>query len=131
MSTSNQEAIRHLRALRGATTAASNDADAIVEATAELLAEMIARNGVANEDIVSVVFTATQDLNAEFPAAAARSLGISDVPLLCAAEIAVPGAVARCIRVLMHVYSARDHKSLRHVYLGEARGLRTDLAGDQ
>ncbi|MEA2452713.1 MAG: chorismate mutase [Actinomycetota bacterium] len=88
---------------------------------------MLARNDVAIDDLVSLIFTTTADLNAEFPAAAARGIGIAHVPLLCAQEIAVPGDVPRCIRVLMHLYSAHDYASLRHVYLGEARQLRTDL----
>ena len=118
---------KRVRALRGATTVASNDAAAIKAATAELLEAMIERNEVAHDDLISVVFTATKDLNAEFPALAARGMGIPDVPLLCAQEIEVPGAVERCIRVLMHLYTERDYASLRHVYLGEARHLRTDL----
>jgi chorismate mutase len=99
----------------------------IVAATAELLRELFDRNGVEHDDLVSLTFTATPDLTAEFPAAAARSIGIADVPLLCATEIAVRGAIARCIRVLVHVYTDRDRAALRHVYLGEARQLRTDL----
>ncbi len=118
---------RRVRALRGATTVAADDGAAIVEATAELLQEMLERNGVDPEDLISLVFTATPDLTAEFPAAAARRIGISDVPLLCASEIPVPGSVKRCIRVLMHLYTGRDYVSLRHVYLGEARQLRADL----
>ena len=116
-----------LYALRGATTAAADEPGAIAAATAELLETMMERNGVQREDLVSLVFTATPDLTAAFPAAAARDLGLGDVPLLCAQEIAVPGAVPRCIRVLMHLYTRRDYASLRHVYLGEARSLREDL----
>jgi chorismate mutase len=116
-----------LRALRGATTAIADIDREIVDATAELLREMLARNDVDAGDIVSVVFTATPDLTSEFPAAAARRVGISDVPLLCATEIAVAGAVGRCIRVLMHLYTTREPAELRHIYLRDARGLRTDL----
>ncbi|CAN5519220.1 chorismate mutase [soil metagenome] len=116
-----------LRAVRGATTVAADDAGSIVAATAELLETMLARNGIEHDDLVSLTFTATPDLTAEFPAAAARVLGISDVPLLCATEIDVRGAVARCIRIMMHLYSDRERSSLRHVYLGDARQLRTDL----
>jgi chorismate mutase len=119
--------MRQIRALRGATTAAANEPEAIVDATVELLDEMFKRNGVHHDDLVSLIFTATPDLTAEFPAAAARRLGISDVPLLCAREIDVQGAVGLCIRVLVHLYSERDYASLRHVYLGRARQLRTDL----
>ena len=118
---------KRLRALRGATSIEANTGPAIVAGTEALLAEMISRNEVDLDDIVSVIFTATDDLDAEFPAAAGRAIGIGNVPLLCAREIQVPGDVARCVRVLMHLYSTRDYASLRHVYLGEARQLRTDL----
>jgi len=117
-----------LTALRGATTVVGDEAAAIVDATVELLETLFDRNGVRHDDLVSLVFTATPDLSAEFPAAAARKIGISEVPLLCAREIEVPGAVARCIRVLVHLYSDRERAELRHVYLGEARQLRTDLS---
>jgi chorismate mutase len=126
MSTSNQGDTR-LRAVRGATTVEANTTDDIVAGTRALLEAMLARNEVRPDDVVSVIFTTTADLNAEFPAAAARALGLAHVPLLCAQEIAVPGDVSRCIRVLMHLYTDRDYASLRHVYLGEARQLRTDL----
>ncbi|MDQ3772577.1 MAG: chorismate mutase [Actinomycetota bacterium] len=116
-----------LRALRGATTVERDDAEAIVEATAELLEAMMSHNGAAHEDLVSVIFTTTKDLSAEFPAAAARRLGISTVPLLCATEIDVPGAVERCVRVLMHLHTDRNHELLRHVYLRGAQHLRADL----
>ncbi|MFN2489003.1 MAG: chorismate mutase [Actinomycetota bacterium] len=116
-----------LQALRGATTVVRDDEGAIVEATAGLLRAVFERNDIAHDDIVSLVFTATPDLTSEFPAAAARLIGISDVPLLCASEIDVRGAIPRCIRVLAHVYTELARGSLRHVYLGEARQLRTDL----
>ena len=119
-----------MRALRGATTVTDDDAAAIVSATAELLKEMLDRNGATAEDLISLVFTATPDLRAEFPAAAARQLGLSEVPLLCAQEIPVTGALPRCIRVLMHLYTERDYANLRHIYLGEAKSLRTDLASE-
>ena len=115
-----------LRALRGATTVDRDDPTAIVDAATELLSEMLSRNDVVGEDIVSLLFTATPDLTSEFPAVAARRLGLADVALLCAAEIAVPGAVPRCIRVLLHLYTDRTPGELRHVYLREARALRTD-----
>jgi chorismate mutase len=117
-----------VRALRGATTVASNSAPEIVAATGELLAAMIARNEVAPADVISIVFTSTTDLDAEFPAAAARGLDLGQVPLLCATEIAVPGSLGRCVRVLMHLYTARDYASLRHVYLNGATALRSDIA---
>ena len=119
---------RRVVALRGATTVATNEGPAIVAATAELVTEILTRNGVALDDLISIVFTATPDLDAEFPAAAARRLGLSAVPLLCAQEMAVPSAMARVVRVLMHLYSDHDYASLRHVYLGGARSLREDLA---
>ncbi len=118
---------QRLRALRGATTATADEGQAIVDATERLLAEMIGRNGIATEDLVSMIFTTTSDLSAEFPAAAARALGLSSVPLLCAREIDVPGSVPRCIRVLMHLYTTRGDDALRHVYLEGAEQLRTDL----
>jgi chorismate mutase len=122
-----RESPARVAALRGATTVPRDDPEAIVEATAELLEELMARNGVAPGDLVSVVFTATSDLTTEFPAAAARRIGISDVPLLCAAEIDVAGAVPRCVRVLVHLYTDRPVADLRHVYLRAARRLRSDL----
>ena len=123
----NSQSDKTLRALRGATTVAANEAGAIVAGTSELLTEMLDRNEVGVDDLVSVIFTTTPDLDAEFPAAAARALGIAHVPLLCAQEIAVPGDVDRCVRVLMHLYTERDYASLRHVYLAGARQLRSDL----
>jgi chorismate mutase len=127
MSTTDSGAPPRLRALRGATTVPADDPAAIVAATAELLTAMLERNAVAHDDLVSLVFTTTPDLTAEFPAAAARQIGIADIPLLCSQEIDVPGAVPMCIRVLIHLYTTRDYASLRHVYLGGARQLRTDL----
>lgn len=117
-----------VQALRGATTVTEDDAAAISEATKELLGEMLTRNGLSPEGLISILFTATPDLTAAFPAAAARSLGISEVPLLCAQEIAVPGALARCIRVLAHIQTERGRAELRHVYLNGAVDLRSDLA---
>ncbi len=116
-----------LRAIRGATSVPADEPAAISAATAELLQEMIGRNGVDPGAVVSLLFTATPDLTSSFPAAAARSVGLGEIPLLCAQELAVAGSLPRCIRVLMHVYSERDYASLRHVYLREARGLRDDL----
>lgn len=117
---------RRLIALRGATSVATNEGAAIVDATTELLGELVGRNGVRAEDLVSIVFTATSDLDAAFPAIAARRLGLGDVPLLCAAEIAVPDAPERIVRVLVHLYSQRAADDLEHVYLGDARRLRDD-----
>jgi chorismate mutase len=114
-----------VRALRGATTVDLNDAAAVLAATEELLRALMERNGLGPADIISVLFTATPDVTAEFPAAAARRIGLSSVALMCAVEMDVPGAVRRCIRVLMHVVSERDRSELEDVYLREARVLRT------
>jgi len=119
-----------LFALRGATTVEANDAEAILAATESLMREILDRNGLAPDDAVSCIFTLTDDLDAQFPAVAARNIGFSSVPLLCAREVPVPGALPRVIRVLMHYYADDDHSS-RHVYLGEARALRLDLEGAQ
>jgi chorismate mutase len=116
-----------LFALRGATTVKRNDSADILAATEELLHEMMDRNELDPADLVSVIFTTTADLNAEFPALAGRWLG---VPLLCAAEIDVPGAMRSVVRVLMH-YQTDDGHTPRHVYLGDARKLRLDLDGPQ
>lgn len=105
-----------------------DDAPSIEAATVELLGAMLERNEVAVEDLISVIFTATPDLTAAFPAAAARRFGLEGVPLLCAQEIAVPDSIPRCIRVLMHLYTEHDYASLRHVYLGAAGRLRDDLS---
>lgn len=113
--------------MRGATTVERDEASTIEASTETLLAAMMERNGARPEDLISLIFTATPDLTAAFPAVAARRLGLGHVPLLCAQEIPVPGAMSRVVRVLMHLYSERDYASLRHVYLGEARQLREDL----
>ena len=126
----NDQGESRLWALRGATTARSNDADAIVEATEELMRELIGRNGLEPERMVSCIFTSTNDLNAEFPAVAARNLGLGGVPLLCAQEIDVPGAMRSVIRVLVHYLAPADHEP-GHVYLGDAQALRSDLDAAQ
>jgi chorismate mutase len=119
-----------LIALRGATTVHHNEAAAILEATEELMHELLERNELGPEHLVSCIFTLTHDLDAEFPAVAARQMGLSRVPLLCAREIPVPGALPRVIRVLIHCYPP-DGIEPQHVYLGEARRLRLDLEGAQ
>lgn len=116
-----------LLALRGAVTCAENTGTEIARQTQRLVAEMMARNGLGHDDLVSVIFTATDDLSADFPAAGARALGLGDVPLLCARELAVDHGMAHCIRVLMHCYTGRDRSELHHVYLDGARALRDDL----
>jgi chorismate mutase len=119
-----------LRALRGAITVEDNEADAILSATEELVREVIARNSIAPEDMVSCIFTCTADLDAEFPAVAARNLGLSSVPLLCAREMQVPGSLPRVIRLLLHCYCDPGSPP-NHVYLREAVSLRRDLEGAQ
>ncbi len=105
-----------------------NDADAILDATEELVREVMERNSLDPERMVSCIFTCTGDLDAAFPAEAARRLGLSNVPLLCAREIEVPGSLPRVIRLLLHCYADGE---ARHVYLREAAGLRRDLEGAQ
>ncbi len=113
-----------IRALRGATTCRANTAESITQATTELLSALLSRNELTAGDLVSIVFTATPDLSAEFPAVAARDLGLNEVPLLCAQEMAVPGAPAACIRVLIHHYGGGAPQP---VYLHGAKSLRSDL----
>lgn len=121
---------QRLFALRGATTVAHNDAAEILDATTELMQAIVARNALSPEHVVSCIFTTTEDLDAEFPAVAARALGFERVPLLCAREIPVPGSMPRVIRVLIH-YHASDTHVPEHVYLREAAALRADLAAAQ
>ena len=115
------------RGIRGATSVDANDGDAIVVATRELLACIVTANGVAMEDVASVVFTATPDLDAAYPALAAREMGWSNVPLLCMQEMAVVGSLPRCIRVLLLWNTDRSTDQVQHVYLHQARVLRPDL----
>jgi chorismate mutase len=117
-------------ALRGANSVECNEADAILEATSLLIRELMQRNSLAPEAMVSCIFTLTDDLNAEFPAVAARRLGLERVPLLCAREVPVPGSLPRVIRALVHYYADEGHEP-QHVYLGEARVLRRDLESAQ
>lgn len=119
-----------LIALRGATSVAANERDAILERTTELLSEIMERNALLPDDCVSAIFTCTPDLTAEFPAVAARQLGFDQVPLLCAQEIDKEGALPLAVRILLHAYAPAGHES-RHVYLHEARALRTDLDAAQ
>jgi chorismate mutase len=119
-----------LYALRGATSVEVNSPEAILAATEELMRALIARNELEIDQFVSCIFTATSDLNAEFPALAARRIGFDRVPLLCTREIEVPGAPERVIRVLAHYYAPAGHV-VHHVYLGEARSLRADLDAAQ
>jgi chorismate mutase len=119
-----------LHALRGAITVERNEAGAILDATRELMHALMDRNGIGPDQMVSCIFSCTGDLYAEFPAVAARDLGLDRVPLLCTREIDVPGALERVIRVLLHYYGDGDHKA-QHVYLREARVLREDLEAAQ
>jgi len=119
--------VRAVRAIRGAIQIDADDRDEILQATAELVAAVMERNSVAAEDLISIVFTATPDLTAEFPAYAARQMGLTDVPLLCTTEIAVPGSMPRVLRLLAHVESELPRADIRHAYLRGAAALRTDL----
>ena len=122
--------LMRLFALRGANQATANERAAILTATDELMRELMARNALEPDAMVSCIFTLTEDLNAEFPAVAARALGLNRVPLLCAREVPVPGSLPQIIRVLIHYYAPDDHEP-RHVYLGEAQALRADLDSAQ
>lgn len=115
-----------VRGIRGATTVAANEPSAIVAATRELLETVVRMNGVAPADIASVTFTVTDDLDAAFPARAARDMGWTDVPLVCAREIPVPGALGRCVRVLVQWNTDRAQSDIRHAYLHGARSLRPE-----
>lgn len=118
-----------VRALRGATTVDDDTPEQITERVQALVRAMLERNGIDKDDLISVIFTATDDLVAIFPAAAARGIGLGDVPLLCAQELAVREGTPRCIRILMHLTTDMPPSQLRHVYLEGAKGLRDDLPG--
>jgi chorismate mutase len=114
-------------ALRGATTLDVDDRDHLLERVQELLTEMFEANGIANDDLISILFTATDDVHSAFPALAARKLGMGDVPLICARELDIVRAKQRCIRVMVHFNSQRSRSELHHIYLQDARDLRDDL----
>ncbi|MEN6459194.1 MAG: chorismate mutase [Thermoguttaceae bacterium] len=116
------------RGIRGATTVADNSREEILKATRELLALMIRQNGIDPEDVASAIFSTTPDLNAEFPALAARQLGWSDVALICMNELAVPGSLGRCIRILLHWNTDKPADQIVHVYIKGAARLRPDRA---
>lgn len=118
-------AVRRVHALRGATTVDEDTADQVTRRTQALLAAMVERNGIDHGQVISVLFTATDDIHAMFPATAARAAGFGDIPLLCARELDINGAQPLCIRVMMHVETANEQ--LHHIYLEGARGLRDDL----
>ena len=115
--------------MRGATTLDADTEEQLNERVQALLREMLARNGVDHDDVISIVFTATEDVSSMFPATAARGIGLGDVPLLCAREISVKGGTPLCVRVLLHLTTDRPRSELRHVYLEGAKGLRDDLPG--
>ncbi|MGI9007981.1 MAG: chorismate mutase [Streptosporangiaceae bacterium] len=117
-----------VRAIRGAIQVAADDRQEILDGTAELVTAVLERNELSPDDVISVIFSATPDLQAEFPALAARSLGFEDVPLLCCAEIGVPGALPRVVRLMMHVDTGRSRAEVQHVYLRGAKALRLDIA---
>lgn len=119
------------RGIRGATTVVANTRDAILNATRELLTAMAAANGVEPTEIASAIFTTTPDLTAEFPAVAARSLGWEHVPLLCGHEMAVPGSLPFCLRILLHVNTEKRADEIEHIYLGGAMALRPDLNNEE
>ncbi|MEV4892377.1 chorismate mutase [Nonomuraea sp. NPDC050547] len=117
-----------VRAIRGAIQVGANTRDAIIEATTELVSTLMERNRLSTDDVISVLFTATPDLTAEFPALAARKLGFHDVPLICCTEIDVPGALPRVVRLMAHVETDRPRGEISHVYLRGAVALREDIA---
>lgn len=116
-----------VRAVRGATTVEHDTPEAITKRVVALLGQILERNDLVEDDIISILFTATEDVTSTFPATAARSMGLGAVPLICAREIAVVGSVPRCIRVMLHVTTDRLRNEIHHVYLEGARGLRDDL----
>lgn len=117
-----------VRAIRGAVQVAADDRQEILDGTAELVTEVMTRNGLSTDEVISVIFSATPDLRAEFPALAARSLGFQEVPLLCCTEIGVPGAMPRVVRLMMHVETEISRADIQHVYLRGAAALRLDIA---
>ena len=117
-----------VRAIRGATQATANTAEAVDVATKELLLAIMKENGLSPDSVISVIFTVSRDLNAAFPASSAREVGFGEVPLLCGVEIDVPGALERTIRIMAHVESDRSKSEIAHIYLGAAKSLRRDIA---
>ena len=117
-----------VRAIRGATQAAANSAEAIGAATKDLLSEMLSANQLHTDDFISVIFTVTPDLTAAFPASSAREVGFTDVPLICSVEIDVPGALERTIRIMAHVETSLTKAEISHIYQGAAKSLRRDIA---
>lgn len=118
------------RGIRGATTVSANTRETILEATTELLLAMVKANDIQTDDVASAIFTTTPDLNAEFPAVAARALGWNYIPLLCGHEMNVPGSLPMCLRILLHVNTDRDAKDIVHIYLHGAKVLRPEFSFD-
>ncbi len=118
-----------VRAIRGATTVDHDTAGQVSERVQTLLAQVLERNGVTHDDLISILFTATGDIHSVFPASMARAVGLGDVPLMCARELDIEGAVPRCIRVMLHCTTTRSRSELHHVYLEGASHLRDDLPG--
>jgi chorismate mutase len=116
-----------VRAVRGATTVDVDAPGAITERVVALLGQILERNGLVEDDIISILFTATEDIVSTFPATAARTMGLGAVPLICARELAIEGSVPHCIRVMLHVNTERPRDAIHHVYLEGAQGLRDDL----
>lgn len=116
-----------VRAVRGATTVENNSVNEIIDETKVLLSKMIEENNIDENDIISIIFSVTKDLDAAFPAAAARQIGWTNVALMCTNEINVPGSLGKCIRVLMHINTEKNNREIRHVYLKSAKILRPDL----
>src|SRR3954447_4240524 len=116
-----------VRALRGATTVDNDTTEQVTERVQALVTRMLERNGVDKEDVISILFTATDDIHSVFPATAARGVGLGDVPLICARELDITNATAQCIRVMMHITTDKGRAELHHVYLEGAKGLRDDL----
>jgi chorismate mutase len=116
-----------VRALRGATTLEVDERDHLIERTQEVMAAIFERNALTEDDLISIVFTATSDIHSAYPAEAAREAGFTHIPLMCARELEIDGGIERCVRLLIHAYTDRAARDLRHVYLHEARQLRTDL----
>lgn len=116
-----------VRAVRGATTVDEDTSEAVTDRVVALLTQILERNDLTEDDLISILFTATEDLTSIFPATAARSMGLGAVPLICARELAIAGSVPRCVRVMLHVSTERPRDEIHHVYLEGAEGLRDDL----
>jgi len=117
-----------VRGVRGATMLQKNDSQEMNDAVIELLQEILNKNKIENKDLISIIFTSTKDLNCSFPAAAARKLGLGDVPLICSQEIDVPNAASKVVRILMHINTDLNRDEIKHIYLRGAEILRQDLA---